>query len=165
MYIQHPIAPSSNVLRQRVLCNKASSRGRLIGRNRFCAMSCNCTKQFCAISSYLFCAIRTRIKKSFAILYFQQKTVQVFAVCHMMGILSAIANPLLYGYFNQVCFLDANWASQTPTLIRWSVSLSIRNQDLSDMQKAASMASMLVLFFLPNCANVCAVDAQHLCKC
>ena len=27
---------------------------------------------------------------------------QVFAACHMMGILSAIANPLLYGYFNQV---------------------------------------------------------------
>ena len=30
---------------------------------------------------------------------------KVFAVCHMMGILSAIANPLLYGYFNQVLFL------------------------------------------------------------
>ena len=32
-------------------------------------------------------------------LYSQPK---VFAVCHMMGILSAIANPLLYGYFNKV---------------------------------------------------------------
>ena len=31
---------------------------------------------------------------------------EVFAFCHMMGILSAIANPLLYGYFNQVLFID-----------------------------------------------------------
>ena len=27
-------------------------QGRLIGQNRFCATSCNCTKQFCAKSSY-----------------------------------------------------------------------------------------------------------------
>ena len=40
------------VLRQRVLCNKPSSRSRLIGQNKFCAISCNCTKQFCAISCY-----------------------------------------------------------------------------------------------------------------
>ena len=52
MHFQHPLAPSSDVLRQRVLWNKASSRGRLIGQNRFCATSCNCTKQFCAKSSY-----------------------------------------------------------------------------------------------------------------
>ena len=52
MHFQHPLAPSSDVLRQRVLCNKASSRGRLIGQNRFCAISCNCTQQFCAISCY-----------------------------------------------------------------------------------------------------------------
>ena len=52
MHRQHPLVPSSDVLRQRVLCNKASSRGRLIGQNRFCAISCNCTKQFCAISCY-----------------------------------------------------------------------------------------------------------------
>ena len=35
-----------------MLCNKASSRSRLIRQNRFCAISCNCTKQFCAISCY-----------------------------------------------------------------------------------------------------------------
>ena len=52
MHLQHPLAPSSDVLRQRVLCNKASSRGRLIGQNGFCAISCNCTKLFCAISCY-----------------------------------------------------------------------------------------------------------------
>ena len=52
MHLQHLLAPSSDVLRQRVLWNKASSRGRLIGQNRFCATSCNCTKQFCAKSSY-----------------------------------------------------------------------------------------------------------------
>ena len=62
MNCQHPIAPSSDILRQRVLCNKASSRGRLIGRNRFCAISCNCTKQFCAISSY--CTKRGLCKKA-----------------------------------------------------------------------------------------------------
>ena len=33
------------------------------------------------------------------------------------------------------------------------------------MQKAASTSSMLVLFFLTNCANVWAVDAQRLCNC
>ena len=52
MHFQHLLAPSSNVLRQRVLCNKASSRGRLTGQNRFCAISCNCTKQFCVLSCY-----------------------------------------------------------------------------------------------------------------
>ena len=46
MLFQHPL------LRQRVLCNKASSRGKLIGQNRFCAKSCNCKKQFCAKSCY-----------------------------------------------------------------------------------------------------------------
>ena len=46
----HFHAPSSDVLRQRVLCNKTSSRGRLIGQYRFCAINCNCTKQFFAIS-------------------------------------------------------------------------------------------------------------------
>ena len=35
----------------------------------------------------------------------------------------------------------------------------------TEMQKAASMASMLVLFFLPNCANFWALDAQRLCNC
>ena len=34
-----------------------------------------------------------------------------------------------------------------------------------EMQKAASMASMLVLFFLPNCANFWALGAQRLCNC
>ena len=52
MHLQHPLAPSSDVQRQKVLCNKASSRGRFIGQNRFCAISCSCTKQFCAISCY-----------------------------------------------------------------------------------------------------------------
>ena len=33
-----------------------------------------------------------------------------------------------------------------------------------EMQKASSTASMLVLFFLPNCANFWAVDAQRLCN-
>ena len=35
----------------------------------------------------------------------------------------------------------------------------------AEMQKAASTSSMLVLFFLTNCANVWAVDAQRLCNC
>ena len=52
MHFQHPLPPTSDVLRQRVLCNKASSWGRLIGQNGFCAISCNCTKQFCAIRCY-----------------------------------------------------------------------------------------------------------------
>ena len=26
-----------------------------------------------------------------------------FSVCHLVGMLSALANPVLYGYFNQVC--------------------------------------------------------------
>ena len=52
MHFQHPLAPYSDVLRQRFLCNETSSRGRLIGQNRFWAISCNCTKQFCAISCY-----------------------------------------------------------------------------------------------------------------
>ena len=35
----------------------------------------------------------------------------------------------------------------------------------SEMQKAESTSSMLVLFFLTNCANVWAVDTQRLCNC
>ena len=35
----------------------------------------------------------------------------------------------------------------------------------AEMQKAASMASMLVLCLLPNCADFWAVHAQHLCNC
>ena len=35
----------------------------------------------------------------------------------------------------------------------------------AEMQKAASTSSMLVLFFITNCVNVWAVDAQRLCNC
>ena len=47
---------------------------------------------------------------------------EVFAFCHMMGILSAIANPLLYGYFNQVLFIDFEFLrfnSGLEQLIQW----------------------------------------------
>ena len=35
----------------------------------------------------------------------------------------------------------------------------------AEMQNAASMASMLELFFLPNCAHFWALDAHRLCNC
>ena len=46
-----------------------------------------------------------------------------------------------------------------------SMDKSLRSlTTVAEMQKASSTASMLVLFFLPNCANFWAVDAQRLCN-
>ena len=52
-------------------------------------------------------------KKMFLLFPPQPKVLQVFAICHMMGIFSAIANPLLYGYFNQVLYAMILWPGFT----------------------------------------------------
>ena len=56
------------------------------------------------------------------------------------------------------------WKNQT-RVGNWEGFLSPAASICTEMQKAASMASVLVLSFLPNCANFWALDAQRLCNC
>ena len=120
MHFQHPLAPSSDVLRQRVLCNKASSGGRLIGQNRFCAISCNRTKQFCAISCY-------STKRALCIKASLNQTVVCLSVglfkcctCWFLFIyLSLFVGQFLFSYnswFWELCWVMCGWLPVTTML-------------------------------------------------
>ena len=46
-----------------------------------------------------------------------------FSVCHLVGMLSALANPVLYGYYNQVCVLKVKIVRIKPVYSEWLLRL------------------------------------------
>ena len=79
-----------------------------------------------------------------------------FSACHLVGMLSALANPILYGYFNQVQYEKAVWKDAGLSVVQdtkeylWALQPLKRSQHYAEINSQSRIKMKRTPIFLPD---------------